>query len=181
MSETRPGTEVVDAWLDGIRRHVNDLRSGTFEGRAGKDREASYREAFDFLTPVAQAVLTTINETLLAGSGQVSVQPPEPDGRGGLIGSWTLTWPLLRQAVNRISGGHLRPVMIGAVFPAGFVHPHLVAGGPVDTRSDSLVAWPMQVVTAAAAATYEPLLWAIASAEVHDRIYQSSWAIIPGA
>jgi hypothetical protein len=37
----------------------------------------------------------------------------------------------------------------------------------------------MQVTSAQDAEQQRPLLWAIATAEVHDRIYQSSWRVIP--
>jgi len=179
VSKVRPASEIGHLWLAGIGRHLDDLRSGSYEGESGKAREPVYREAFDLLTPVATAVLSEINNTLLASTAEVAVQSPESDGRNGLIGSWTLSWPRQREASNRFSGGRLRPVMISAVFPEGFVHPHLVAGGPINAGSDTLVAWPMQVTTAQEASAYEPLLWAIAAAEVHDRIYQSSWRIIP--
>jgi hypothetical protein len=91
-----------------------------------------------------------------------------------------LSWPALREARSRISGKALMPVTISAVWPAGFVHPHLVAGGAVNPRAESLTAWPMQITSAEEAAQQEPLLWAIAAAEVHDRIYQSSWRVVSG-
>ncbi|HVS07129.1 MAG TPA: hypothetical protein VHK65_13335 [Candidatus Dormibacteraeota bacterium] len=40
------------------------------------------------------------------------------------------------------------PVTISAVWPAGFVHPHLVSGGAVNPRAASLTAWPMQIASA---------------------------------
>lgn len=166
--------------MDGVRRHLDDLRENTYEGASGAEREARYRAAFELLSPVAINVLEEVNGSLLRGSGDASVRAPGPDGRGGLIGSWVLTWPALADAENRITRKALKPVTISAVFPPGFVHPHLVAGGPVDTRAGSLTAWPMQVSSAEDAEQHRALLWAIAAAEVHDRIYQSSWRIIPG-
>jgi hypothetical protein len=38
----------------------------------------------------------------------------------------------------------------------------------------------MQIASAEEAAQQEPLLWALATAEVHDRIYQSSWRVVSG-
>jgi hypothetical protein len=78
-----------------------------------------------------------------------------------------------------LTGKALHPVTISAVFPAGFTHPHLVAGGPVNPRAASLTAWPMQITSPEDAEHHRPLLWAIATAEVHDRIYQSSWRVVP--
>ena len=79
---------------------------------------------------------------------------------------------------SRLTGQPLQPVTISAVFPPGFTHPHLVAGGPVDPRAASLTAWPLQVTSREDAEQQRPVLWAIATAELHDRIYQSSWRII---
>jgi hypothetical protein len=167
-------------WINGLSRHVEDLRTDTYEGAAGPEREARYRAAFDLLSIVATGVLGDIDELLLLGTGDISIQPPGPDGHGGLIGSWMLSWPALREARNRITGKALSPVTISAVWPAGFVHPHLVAGGAINPRAESLTAWPMQIASAEEAAQQEPLLWALATAEVHDRIYHSSWRVLSG-
>jgi hypothetical protein len=175
--EHEPAT--ASAWIDGIRRHLDDLREDQFEGASGAQRHDRYTAAFELLTPVAIGVLQEVNAALLRGSGDVSVRTPEPDGAGGWIGSWSLTWAQLRTAKNRMTKRALAPVMVSAIFPAGFVHPHLVAGGRVDPRAESISAWPMQVTSAADAEQQRSLLWALAIAEVHDRIYQSSWRIIP--
>jgi hypothetical protein len=166
------------SWIDGLHRHIEDLRTDSYEGAFGAEREARYRAAFDLLSIVATGVLGDINERLLRGTGDISIRTPGPDGHGGLIGSWMLSWPALREARSRMTGKALSPVTISAVWPAGFVHPHLVAGGAVNPRAESLVAWPMQIASEEEAAQQEPLLWAIATAEVHDRIYQSSWRVI---
>ena len=168
------------AWIDGLRRHLEDLRTDSYEGAVGPEREARYRATFDLLSIVATGVLSDVNQLLLRGTGDISVQPPGPDGHGGLIGSWMLSWPALREARSRMTGKALSPVTISAVWPAGFVHPHLVAGGAVNPRAEALVAWPMQVASAEEAAQQESLLWALATAEVHDRIYQSSWRVVSG-
>lgn len=152
-------------WIDGVRRHVDDLRENTYEGASGGAREARYHAAFELLTPAATGVLEEVNALLLRGAGDVSVWAPEPDGRGGLIGSWVLAWPALSEARSRMTGKALRPVTISAVFPPGFVHPHLVAGGPVDPRAESITAWPMQVTSAEDAEEQRPLLWAIVASE----------------
>lgn len=166
--------------MDGVLRHVDDLKKDAYEGASGAEREVRYRAAFELISPVAIGVLEEVNASLLRGTGAASVRSPGPDGNGGLIGSWALTWPALAGARSRFTREALAPVTISAVFPAGFVHPHLVAGGPVDPRAASIIAWPMQVSSAADAEQQQGLLWAIATAEIHDRLYQSSWRIIPG-
>ena len=175
----KPEPATTSIWVDGIRRHLDDLRKDRFEGASGAERHSRYTAAFELLTPVASGVLHEVNAVLLRGTGDVSVRAPEPDGAGGWIGSWRLTWAQLSPARNRMTGKPLLPVTISAIFPAGFVHPHLVAGGRVDPRADSISAWPMQVTSAEDAEGQRQLLWAIAVAEVHDRIYQSSWRIFP--
>jgi hypothetical protein len=37
----------------------------------------------------------------------------------------------------------------------------------------------MQITSPDDAEQHRPVLWAIAAAEVHDRIYQSSWRVVP--
>src|ERR1700737_4125043 len=130
------------AWIDGLRRHLEDLRTDSYEGAVGPEREARYRAAFDLLSIAATGVLADINDLLLGGTGDISIQPPGPDGDGGLIGSWMLSWPTLREARNRMTGKALSPVTIRAVWPAGFVHPHLVAEGAVNPRPEPPVPWP---------------------------------------
>jgi hypothetical protein len=172
-------TERTSVWIDGIERHLEDLRENAYEGATGADRQGRYLAAFELLTPVAIDVLQQVNAALLHGNGEVSVRAPGPDGGGGSIGSWLLTWPELSKSTSRFTGERLHPVTISAVFPPGFTHPHLVAGGPVDQQAASLNAWPMQVTSPEDAEQQRPVLWAIATAEVHDRIFQSTWRVVP--
>jgi len=172
-------SERTVVWIDGIERHLEDLRGNAYEGASGADRYPLYIAAFKLLTPIALDVLQQVNASLLRGTGDASVREPGPDGNGGQIGSWLLTWPELAEATSRLTGKELEPVTISAVFPPGFTHPHLVAGGPVAPLAASLAAWPMQVTSPEDAEHHRPVLWAIATAEVHDRIYQSSWKVIP--
>ncbi len=171
--------ETTSVWVDGIQRHVEDLKEDAYEGASGAARHGRYMAAFELLTPIAVDVLQQVNASLLRGTGDVSVRAVGPDGSGGQIASWLLTWPELSESSSRFTGKRLQPVTISAVFPPGFTHPHLVAGGPVDPRAASLAAWPMQVTSRQDAEQQRPVLWAIATAEVHDRIYQSSWRVIP--
>ena len=171
--------EQTSVWIDGIERHLEDLRQNAYEGASGADRHALYVAAFELLTPVAVDVLQQVSAALLRGNGEVLVRAPGADGDGGFIGSWLLTWLELRQSTSRFTGKALQPVTISALFPAGFTHPHLVGDGPVSPRAASLTAWPMQITSPEDAELQRPVLWAIATAEVHDRIYQSSWQVIP--
>src|SRR5919108_2984176 len=168
----KPQPTTASPWVDGIGRHLDDLQHDWYEGASGAERHGRYVAAFELLTPVARDVLQQFNAALLHSTGEISVRAPESDGAGGWIGSWLLNWRHLSEARNRMTGTALAPVTISAIFPAGFTHPHLVAGRVVDPRAASISAWPMQVTSADDAARQRPLLWAIATAEVHDRIYQ---------
>ena len=165
-------------WIDGIQRHLEDLREDAYEGASGTERDRRYEAAFELLTPIAVDVLQQLNASILRGTGEVSVWPPGPDGHGGAVGSWVMSWPELSEATNRMNGSVLQPITISAVFPPGFTHPHLVAGGPVNPRAASILAWPMQVTSKQDAEHYLHVLWDIATAELHDLIYQSILRII---
>src|SRR5438045_7472450 len=162
-------------WVDGIRRHLKDLQEDMYEGASGAERKRRYVTAFSPLTPVALDVLQEVNASLLRGTGEVCVHSPRPDGHSGLIGSWQLTWPELAEASNRMDGKPLRPVMISAIFPAGFTHPHLVAGGAVDPRAASIVAWPMQIASADDAEQQRRVLSANAATGRPGRVHQYGW------
>src|SRR6202049_5386034 len=91
-------------WLNGIARHMDDLRTDSYEGAVGPEREAPYRTGFDLLSTVATGVLADVNELLLGGAGDISIQPPSPDSHGGLIGALVLCWPALREGRGGLSG-----------------------------------------------------------------------------
>src|SRR5207302_2581029 len=116
-------SERSSVWVEGIERHLEDLKHNVYEGASGAARQKLYVEACDLLSPVAVDVLQQINTSLLGSKGEVSVRATGPDGSGGSIASWLLTWPELSMSKSRFTGGPLDPVTISAVFPAGFTHP----------------------------------------------------------
>src|SRR5882672_10360471 len=118
-------SERSSVWIEGIERHLEDLRQNAYEGALGADRQALYVTAVELLTPVAVDVLRQVSKSLLQGKGEVSVRASRPDGGGGSIASWVLTWPELSMAKSRLTGEALPPVTISGIFPAGFTHPHL--------------------------------------------------------
>jgi hypothetical protein len=156
-------------------RHLGDLRGGSYEGSAAReDKERTFRHAVDLLAPVAVRVLTAFNETLLAKAGDVSdggvLQSPD----GGLAREWHLSWPGQREAQRRTGPpGPIRPIVVRAHFPPGWTHGHL--GGSVVGN------WPLQIIDEADAERQELVIWAIAEAEFHERIYESvhPWAAVP--
>jgi hypothetical protein len=162
------------------RRHMEDLVAQRYEGadeRAERDRV--FLQAFDLCTPVAVRVLEQIDELLLSETGTVSMHRPGPDGGGGLLGGWELTWPLLGRATNRFTGQPLPPARITAMYPAGFTHGHLALYDIGEPRR-CVAAWPLQVTTPEDAERQEPILWAIAEAEVHERTFAGdlNWRLL---
>lgn len=170
-------------------RHVKDLQENYYEGAVTRsDREVMFRKAFELATPVARRVLGDINVNFLRGTGEFGLRPPGPDGAGGLIGSWTLTWPLLSGAVNRFDGKALEPLALTAIFPLKptgamqWTHPHLALcrAGLIDGLA---AAFPFQVKSPEDAERQEPILRVLAEAELHERFYQAdlNWRILPFA
>jgi hypothetical protein len=173
--------------VEDYSRHVRDLQNKSYEGaRSRAEREAVFRTAFELVTPVARRVLDDINVHFLKNSGEFDVRLPGPDGEGGLIGSWSLTWPLLRAAVSRFTGKPLEPLALTVIFPLKptgamqWTHPHLALRRP--GLIDGLAAaFPMQVTSPEDAERQEPILRVLAEAELHERTYQAdlNWRILP--
>jgi hypothetical protein len=188
-----PRTEVEESvWalrLEDYIRHVDDLRNRNYEGALTREeREDKFRTAFNLVTPVAQRVLEELNSCFLEGTGQFDVQSPGSDGEGGLVGSWNLTWPLLRTAANRFTGEQLEPIRVTAIFPLTpsggmqWTHPHLALLRK-ELSTGIAAAWPFQVTSAEDAERQEPILRVLAEAELHERTFQAdlNWRILPFA
>jgi hypothetical protein len=173
----------VDARRLDWARHVQDLVTRTYEGASERsEREDVFRRAFELTTPVATRVLARVDEIYLSGTGSVSVTAPEPDGDGGLLGSWNLTWPRLEEAVNRFTGEPLAPVQIFAMFPPDFTHGHL-ALFDIGKPRRWIACWPLQVTSPSDAERQEMTLWVVAEAEVHERTFAGdlNWRLLPMA
>lgn len=191
MSEIalREGDADEPVWkqrIEDYRRHVRDLQSQSYEGASDRNqREAVFLKAFDLLTPVARRVLEDINIYFLRGTGEFGVQSPSPDGEGGLIGSWSLTWPLLRRGVNRFNGNPLEPLRLTAIFPLKptgamqWTHPHLALRRP-GVIDGLALAFPLQVVSPEDADRQEPILRVLAEGELHQRTFEDdlNWRIL---
>ena len=131
------GESIWTRRVEDYLRHVKDLQNKYYEGAVSRaDREALFMKAFDFTTPVARRVLDDLNVNFLKGTGDSTVQRPTSDGEGGLIGSWSLVWPLLHRAVSRFDGKPLEPLAVTAIFPLKtsgampWTHPHLALRRP---------------------------------------------------
>ena len=174
---------VVDMRRVDWARHIQDLVTRTYEGASERTaREEVFRRAFELATPVATRVLEKIDEIYLNTTGTISVTMPDPDGEGGLIGSWNLTWPLLEEAINRFTNQPMPPVQIFAMFPRDFTHGHLALFN-IDQPRRGIAAWPLQVTSRGDAERQEMTLWVIAEAEVHERTFAGdlNWRLLPMA
>lgn len=153
-----------------VFRHLDDLRTGTCEGNHDwSDRVAYFQRAVDLLEPLVRRVLDETNSVFLDGTGDLS-HHVEEDESGGRLARWDLYWPAQREATAR-HGGAVLPIQVMVVFNRGSTHPHWTGS--------TAGMWPCQVVTKADALRQEPIVRAIAEAELHQRIFEGRWAIVP--
>jgi len=169
MSHPIPSTVRADDLL----RHLQDLRSGTYEGAMSRGaKEVVYRQGINLLRSVAVEILEEANTLFLNGTGNVQMIGPEEDGSGGLVTRFELSWPEQRAArVMRGPNGPLQPVRIVVNYSQGFLHPHL--------SGSTAGFWPFQVTSAADAGRQKGVLAAIVELELHQRIFETDWHILP--
>lgn len=68
MNHPNPSTISADDLL----RHLQDLRTGTYEGEKSRGaKEALYRRGIELLTPIAMTILDEANALFLNGTGDV--------------------------------------------------------------------------------------------------------------
>ena len=156
-----------------LLRHLQDLRSGTYEGAMSRGaKEGVYRQGITLLRSVAVEILEEANTLFLNGTGKVQMIGPEEDGSGGLVTRFELSWPEQRAArVMRGPNGPLQPVRLVVNYSQGFHHPHL--------SGSTAGLWPFQVTSAADAERQKSVLAAIVELELHQRIFETDWRILP--
>ncbi|MDQ6864160.1 MAG: hypothetical protein M3044_10080 [Thermoproteota archaeon] len=169
MSHPIPSTVRADDLLC----HLQDLRSGTYEGTMSRGaKEVVYRQGIMLLSPVAVEILEEANTLFLNGTGNVKMVGPEEDGSGGLVTCFELSWPEQRAArVIRGPNGPLQPVRIVVNYSQGELHPHL--------SGSTAGFWPFQVTSEADAGRQKGVLAAIVELELHQRIFETDWRILP--
>jgi hypothetical protein len=149
-----------------LLRHFADLR----DGKHGDDavtrqaKESLFADAVGLLAPYAVQVLDEINEGLLLGTGTVADSGFTRHADGGISVAWTLSW-----RSQRTEG--IRPITLEAHYGAGFHHPHL--------HGATVGEWPLNVFDDAQAAAEVPTLRAIASADLHNLVFQRDYRIVP--
>ncbi|MEU8139679.1 hypothetical protein [Streptodolium elevatio] len=171
-----------------LLRHFADLRDGTHGQEPGavertrRGKERLFSDAVRLIDPYARLALAEMNSELLLGTGEITATGVRRvmggrgggeigggGGSGGAVGGvearWELGWPEQRAA-------GLAPVLLHAVYGAGFHHPHL-QGGTVGQ-------WPLNVFTEEQAAAELPVLRGIAAAELHNLVFMRDYRIVPG-
>lgn len=169
---------VADIW----KLHIDEVVERSYGGETDlAGRLAVFRRAFELTTPVALEVLTELDRALLGGRGRAWAEEPTEVGpealagsvrepAGGWLGSWNLSWPALEDRPNRITGQAMPPVQIFAVFPNGFIHPHIALFN-MESPRNWISALPFQVLTQDDARAMEPWLTFYAEADMHERSY----------
>ncbi|MQA87668.1 MAG: hypothetical protein GEV03_24345 [Streptosporangiales bacterium] len=153
-----------------IFRHLEDLRTRSYEGVHDWEGKLDlFRRAMALLDPVVRRIMDETNRTFLDDTGGVNHRVGE-DRDGGAWAHWELSWPAQREATAR-DGGRVQPIQVIATFPRGAPHPHLSAsiGGM----------WPCQITDEADAGRQEPVIGAIVETELHQRIFDGRWQVIP--
>jgi hypothetical protein len=147
-----------------LLRHFADLRDGVHGDVVSRqDKERLFAEAVPLLDPYARQALGEINDDLLLGTGEIQATGLRST-QDGVDAVWTLTWPEQRDA-------GISPITLHAYYGTGFHHPHLRGGTVRD--------WPLNVFTEEQAATKLATFREIASAEVHNLVFQRDYRIIP--
>ena len=148
-----------------LLRHFADLRDGSHGGAVSRqEKERLFTAAVALLDPYARQPLEEINTDLLLGTGEVTATGVRRSADRGIDAVWALSWPE-QQAAG------IKPIILRAYFGAGFAHPHLQSGTVGD--------WPLNVFDEEQAAAEMPTLRAIASADIHNLVFQRDYRIIP--
>ncbi|MSW82327.1 MAG: hypothetical protein F2840_14410 [Actinobacteria bacterium] len=162
-----------------LRRHLEDLEFDAYEGaKAREDRNAVFASAFELLTPVALEVLQDFNLHVLAGVGDITVQPLSHREGLGLFGTWECSWPEQRGARSRFDDSLIPPLQLQVFFPGNFTHGHLMIGRPF-YEDQPVSCWLMQVTDESDAWRQRHALESICETQVHEMIFTANWRIIP--
>ena len=153
-----------------LMRHLADLVERRYEGaQSWPERLAVFHRAVQLLDPVVRNVFAEADEMFLENTGEIIRYGTEQDD--GSVGEhWELSWPQQRNAVSR-DGGPVAPVQVIAWFRRSFNHAHL--------RGSTAGDWPLQVTSPDDALRQLPIVHAIVEAEVHQRIYEGRYPVIP--
>jgi hypothetical protein len=155
---------------DDLMRHLADLVAHSYEGAVSwVDRVAVFRRAVELLDPVVRRVFAEADAAFLDDTGEITRRSVE-QGDGSVGEHWELSWPSQREAISR-DGGPVAPVQVIAWFRRNFNHAHL--------RGSTAGDWPLQITTTEDATRQLPIVRAIVEAELHQRIYEGRYPVMP--
>jgi hypothetical protein len=147
-----------------LLRHFTDLRDGDHGGAVSrKDKERLFTAAVPLLDRYARQALEEVNACLLLGNGKL-IATGVRSAADGVEAVWALTW-----AEQQAAG--INPIILRAFYGFSFHHPHLRGGTVGD--------WPLNVFNSEQAAAELATFRAIASAELHNLVFQRGYRIIP--
>jgi hypothetical protein len=151
-------------YIAALVRHFVDLRDGTHGGATSRpEKERLFIAAVALLDPFVRQALAEMNTHLLLDTGEVTASSIRT-ARGDVDAVWTLSW-----SEQRAVG--IDPIIIRSFYGRGAHHPHLQGGTVGD--------WPLNVFDTDQAAAVLPTLRDIASAEIHNLVFQADYRIIP--
>jgi hypothetical protein len=158
MSAAPPGARrrTAPALRRPARRDARRRRRAAGQGTA-------FLAAVELLDPFARQALAGINTHLLPDTGEISATGARTTV-SGIHAIWALHWPEQRDA-------GIAPITLHAYYGAGFHHPHL--------RGATVGDWPLNVFTPEQAAAELPALRAIATADLHNLVFQRDHRIVP--
>lgn len=155
-----------------VGRHLADLVSRSYEGaESWPDRLAVFDRAVELLGPLVERILDETDTAFLDGTGDIARRTVEHDD-GSVVVRWELSWPSQREATGR-DDGPVAPIQVIAWFRRTFNHAHV--------RGSIAGDWPLQVTSEVDAARQEPIVRAIVEAELHQRIFDGRWWVLPSA
>jgi hypothetical protein len=152
--------------LQALLRHFADLRDGTYgDGAVTRaEKERLFTIAVSHLDRYAQQALSELNHALLLNTGTIKRSGVTRSPDGAVTATWTLGWAEQEQV-------GIAPITLEAFYGQSFHHPHLRGGTVGD--------WPLNVFSDSDAAAQLPTLRVIASAELHNLVFQSDYRIVP--
>jgi hypothetical protein len=156
---------MTESHNEALLRHFADLRDGTHGGVVARQaKERVFAETVSLLDPVARQALSELDADLLLSTGTLTSTGICPSLDGGLQSIWALSWP------EQVAGV-VAPIRLRLHFGRSFHHPHL-AGGTVGE-------WPLNVLDDEQAWAELPTLRTIATADLHNLVFQADYRIVP--
>jgi DNA-binding IclR family transcriptional regulator len=168
-----PWRTIADARGEDLLRHLSDLRTMTYEGAAGRERQVEvFDRAARLLSPVVEEVMAAVSDQLELGLPSIARIESDSPAEGRAV-RWSLSWPEQQAARIKVTGEPLAPVSVVARLRPVHIHGHL--GGSYFGD------WPMQIVSPEDAQRQATVVLAIIEAEFHQRIFETGgdWRLIP--